>query len=80
VNADVDVLFWLSWNDGTIAVGTGTVVGENTLMSYKDPSPIPINYLIIGGYKIAGTVTVYYCKCIPYIAFARDMRVPSNIN
>ncbi|XP_046559762.1 uncharacterized protein LOC124268783 [Haliotis rubra] len=36
--------FWTSWVDGTIKAGKGETVGQDTILSYTDPSPHTINY------------------------------------
>ncbi|XP_071084712.1 uncharacterized protein [Haliotis cracherodii] len=37
--------FWISFSDGTIAVGAGTEVGRRQFMSWRDPSPTLISYV-----------------------------------
>ncbi|XP_046377746.2 uncharacterized protein LOC124149944 [Haliotis rufescens] len=37
--------FWISFSDGTIAVGAGTEVGTRQFMSWKDPTPTQIGYV-----------------------------------
>jgi hypothetical protein len=51
--------FWLSWLDGYIRFGTGSVVGENVVMEYKDAQPIPVNWLTLAGWDVPGNVTVH---------------------
>lgn len=34
--------FWITWINGTIAVGKGTVFGVDTQVSWTDPSPLSI--------------------------------------
>jgi hypothetical protein len=37
--------FWISWNNGTIRVGTGHNVGHGEFMRWTDPSPHMVNYV-----------------------------------
>lgn len=51
--------FWLSWANGTVKLGRGKVVGENGVLEYKDPLPLPVNYLAFAGWDYPGTVLIY---------------------
>jgi hypothetical protein len=61
-NANRMVALWLSWAGGVITAGTGKVVGQKTIMSFTDPSPSPVNYMLIGGFYARGSVIINYCK------------------
>ena len=41
---------WISWIDGVIRVGKGTVVGNNTMMAYTDTAPSAVNYVALSGW------------------------------
>jgi hypothetical protein len=51
--------FWLSWIDGFIRFGRGSVVGENVVLEYKDAQPMPVNWLALAGYDVPGNVTLH---------------------
>ncbi|XP_071104952.1 uncharacterized protein [Haliotis cracherodii] len=36
--------FWMSWSDGTVKAGRGGTVGQDEILSYRDPHPHAINY------------------------------------
>ena len=38
-------LFWISWKEGIIQVGSGSRVGQDVFMQYFDPYSIPVNYI-----------------------------------
>jgi len=57
-------LFWVSWSGGVIQVGTGSIVGQNTFISYVDPYPSPVNYVAFSAWDSPGTVLVYGGKYI----------------
>lgn len=37
--------FWISWANGVIKVGRESLVGHNMFMSWRDPTPHPVNYI-----------------------------------
>ena len=45
---------WISWINGVIQVGTGTVVGNGMFMSYTDTSPSAVNYIALSGNTFPG--------------------------
>ena len=47
--------FWISWINGVIRVGKGTVVGNDMFMSYNDPSPFAVNYVALSTYITPGS-------------------------
>ncbi|CAH1798336.1 unnamed protein product [Owenia fusiformis] len=48
--------FWVSWANGNIQVGEGLEIGENTFLSYRDPTPQSINALnFVTGWGASGT-------------------------
>jgi len=51
-------MFWVSWSGGVISVGTGSIVGQNTFMSYVDPNPSPVNYVAFSAWDSPGTVKI----------------------
>jgi len=51
--------FWLSWADGTVKLGKGSDVGQNSVLEYQDPNPIPVNYLAFAGWDVPGTAIVH---------------------
>lgn len=36
-------IFWISWLDGIIKLGSGSVVGNGLIVEYRDPSPYKVN-------------------------------------
>ncbi|XP_046373918.2 uncharacterized protein LOC124147285 [Haliotis rufescens] len=40
--------YWVSWDQATIKMGKGTVIGEEVVVSWTDPDIIEINYFTIG--------------------------------
>ena len=46
--------FWISWINGVIQVGNGTVVGNDMFMSYTDTTPSAVNYLALAGITSSG--------------------------
>ena len=46
--------FWISWINGVIRVGRGTVVGNDKFMSYNDTSPSAVNYIALEGFSTPG--------------------------
>jgi len=57
-------IFWVSWSGRVIHVGTGSIVGQNTFMSYVDPNPSQVNYIAFSAWNSPGTVMVYGGKSI----------------
>ncbi|XP_063447519.1 C3 and PZP-like alpha-2-macroglobulin domain-containing protein 8 [Mytilus trossulus] len=52
--------FWISWEAGSIMVGSGNRVGENVLVSLTDPDPFTVKVLgIMTGSKVIGEWKVY---------------------
>ena len=51
--------FWFSWADGKIRFGKGTVVGQQVVVEYQDPNPIPVYHLAISGWDVFGTVKIH---------------------
>lgn len=51
--------FWISWEDGSIVVGQGNVVGQNVIMKYTDATPSRVNYIALSGWDAPGTVIIY---------------------
>ena len=47
--------FWISWINGVIQVGKGTVVGNDMFMSYNDTSPSAVNYVALSTYNTPGS-------------------------
>lgn len=45
------VPYWLSWANGNIRLGSGSIVGENIILEYTDPAPIPVNWLSLYGWS-----------------------------
>ena len=39
--------YWITWYDGLITVGSGSVVGQKAMFNYKDSAPFAINYLAV---------------------------------
>ena len=39
---------WVSWRGGFIRFGTGSVAGENPVLSYLDPDPYNIHAIALG--------------------------------
>ena len=39
--------YWISWIDGMIEIGSGWMVGEEKLLSYKDLLNVNINYFAV---------------------------------
>jgi len=58
ISPNVSRPFWLSWNDGYIRFGQGTVVGEKVVLEYKDAQPAPVNWLALAGWDVPGNVTI----------------------
>ncbi|VDI49738.1 Hypothetical predicted protein [Mytilus galloprovincialis] len=36
------VSLWLSWENGQLQSGTGSILGQNRMMNWNDPYPLPI--------------------------------------
>lgn len=70
LDANRYVNLWVSWAGGVIAVGIGSVVGQNMYLRYIDPDPTPVKYLTMGSYQTAGNCFVTYC----------EFSTPVNIN
>ncbi len=43
--------FWVSWESGRIAVGTGALVGLLEFMAWQDPEPDAVAYLSLSGWS-----------------------------
>ena len=43
--------FWISWDNGLIAIGTGAWVGYTEFISWQDPEPDGVGYLSISGWS-----------------------------
>ena len=56
------VKIWMSWTNGTISVGRGTVINEDVIMKYTDLNPSPVNYIALSGWDSPGTVDINYGK------------------
>ncbi|XP_046585206.1 uncharacterized protein LOC124292197 [Haliotis rubra] len=54
--------FWISWDQATIKMGKGVVVGEEIVVSWTDPNIIEVNYFTIGASDAATSVFVRYEK------------------
>jgi hypothetical protein len=39
--------FWVSWAEGTVSFGSGTVVEQNRVLYFKDPNFHPVNALSV---------------------------------
>jgi hypothetical protein len=39
--------FWISWMDGLLTLGSGSVVGQKAMLNYKDQAPFAVNYLAV---------------------------------
>jgi hypothetical protein len=39
--------FWITWNDGLLTLGNGSVVGQKALFNYKDTAPFAVSYLAV---------------------------------
>jgi Farnesoic acid 0-methyl transferase len=59
--------FWISWKNGLIAIGTGSVVGLNGFMNFTTSSPEPVNYLSIGSSSNGSAFFLNYCKLVQII-------------
>ena len=51
LNCDGFRTFWISWDNGRIALGTAAVVGFNELLSWQDSEPDGVAYLSISGWS-----------------------------
>ena len=60
LNATVFRTFWISWENGFIRVGVGSVVGLGVFLQYTDTAPSPVNYMAVSGWDSPGTVVVNY--------------------
>jgi len=57
-------MFWVSWSGGMIRVGTGSIVGQNTVLSYVDPNPSQVNFIALSAWNSPGIAIVYGGKYI----------------
>jgi len=78
VNVTQDILnvtmfrqFWISWDNGFIRVGIGTVVGVGVFVQYLDSTAISVNYMAVSGWTSSGTVIVnygsYFNHCVDFV-------------
>ena len=52
---DLSKFFWIDWNDRTISVGEGELVGIGQFMTYVDPEMPPVKrFMISTGFGDAG--------------------------
>ena len=62
--------FWISWASGTIALGTGTTAGSNTVCSFSDSSPYTVNYVSVStGWGATGEWTIYGSQGSLYLIY-----------
>jgi len=73
-------MFWVSWSDGVIKVGTGSIVGQNTFMSYVDPKPSPVNYVAFSAWDSPGTVRINSGKYIELHSYFEVVCVSISAN
>ena len=66
LSANVWTWLWVSWTAGTIRFGTGQFVGTSVLVSYRDPSPMIVNFVNVQDImqRVLGTSRVPYNKNI----------------
>ena len=48
MSSDVFQPFWVSWDQGTIHVGTGDEVNVGQFLTFTDPSPTQVHYIGVG--------------------------------
>jgi len=52
--------FWISWNNATIALGRGTIVGQNVVLEYVDSAYNQVNFIAVSSWNEPGVVFVNY--------------------
>ena len=61
LSCDNFVKLWVSWyNVDVISVGKGAVVGEQTILSYQDPSPMIISAVSLSSWNEVSGVWKFY--------------------
>ena len=45
LNCDAYLPFWITWWQGSVAVGYGEVAGIGQIVVYDDPAPAAVSYL-----------------------------------
>ena len=52
---DLSKFFWIDWNDGSISVGEGELVGIDQFMTFEDIEMPPVNrFMISTGFNDIG--------------------------
>ena len=55
LNCDEFRTFWVSWRNGRIQVGRGSVPKQRQFMEWEDPRPLPVNFFSVSsGYGSTG--------------------------
>ena len=56
--------FWINFANGNIAIGLGWIGGANTIVSFTDPSPFPVNVVRIAS-EYDNSVMVFPTRMLP---------------
>lgn len=43
--------FWISWKDGVVKFGQGSIVGELELLRYEDPAPLDVSLVSLSTWE-----------------------------